>query len=120
VELVDKGERYRNDEASGREGPLIIGVPGDGQRPAPRLKSLRDITIPAPASAEAQDYILGYSQLSLRDWSVLSNPTQDSRPGLLSAVPAGLVRACQILPRTYVLGYSQPFPSTSSGQALRD
>jgi hypothetical protein len=35
-------------------------------------------------------HVLGYSQPSLRDWSVVSNPTQDSRPGLLSAVPAGL------------------------------
>jgi hypothetical protein len=39
---------------------------------------------------DAQDCILGYSQPSLRDWSVASNPTQDLRPGLLSAVPAGL------------------------------
>jgi hypothetical protein len=39
---------------------------------------------------DAQDCILGYSQPSLRDWSVVSNPTQDSRPGLLSAVPTGL------------------------------
>jgi hypothetical protein len=39
---------------------------------------------------DAQDYILGYSQPSLRDWSVISNPTQDSRPGLLSVVPTGL------------------------------
>jgi hypothetical protein len=46
---------------------------------------------------DAQDCILGYSQPSLRDWSVVSN-----------------------LPRTDVLGYSQPSPSTSSGQALRD
>src|ERR1700678_2552714 len=39
---------------------------------------------------DAQDCILGYSQSSLRDWSVVSNPTQDSRPGLLSTVPSGL------------------------------
>jgi hypothetical protein len=47
---------------------------------------------------DAQDYILGYSQPSpstgsgqaLRDWSVVSNFTQDSRPGLLSVVPTGL------------------------------
>jgi hypothetical protein len=41
-------------------------------------------------SQDAQDCILGYSQPSLRDCSMVSNPTQDSRPGLLSAVPSGL------------------------------
>ena len=29
-------------------------------------------------------------QPSLRDWIMFSNPTQDSRPGLSSGVPAGL------------------------------
>jgi hypothetical protein len=36
--------------------------------------------------------ILENSQPSLRDWFFPSNPTQDSRPGLLSAAPAGLLR----------------------------
>jgi len=38
----------------------------------------------------AQDYVLGNFQPSLRDWFVTyANP--GLRPGLLSAVPAGLV-----------------------------
>jgi len=39
---------------------------------------------------DAQDPVLGYSQPSLRDWSMVLDVTQDSRPGLLSAVPSGL------------------------------
>ena len=39
---------------------------------------------------DAQDLVLGYSQPSLRDWSMVLDVTQDSRPGLLSAVPSGL------------------------------
>jgi len=38
----------------------------------------------------AQDYILGHSQPSLAGLIIPANSTQDSRPGLLSAVPSGL------------------------------
>src|SRR5580704_18070829 len=43
----------------------------------------------------------GYIQPSLRDWVVSRTFTQDSRPGLLSAVPTGLdlARAVLILAR---------------------
>jgi len=41
-------------------------------------------------SAETQDYVLGYSQPSPSGLIRAVNPTQDSRPGLLSAVPSGL------------------------------
>jgi hypothetical protein len=77
----------------------------------------------------------------LTSWGIFSRPfgtdlgrgvwTQDLRPGLLSAVPSGLIAVGLIAvagrPRTHVLGYFQPSPSTSShgtpgqaGQALRD
>jgi len=45
--------------------------------------------------------------------------TQDCRPGAFSVVPAGLV-SVGTHTQHCVLGYSQPSPSTSSGQALRD
>ena len=48
-------------------------------------------------SKVTQDYVLGHSQSSLRDWF-----------------------RWECIPRTNVLGCSQPSSSTSSGQALRD
>jgi hypothetical protein len=46
-------------------------------------------------NAETQDSVLGNSQSSLRDWQSSPYPTQDCRPGLLSAVPAGLSHLLQ-------------------------
>jgi hypothetical protein len=72
-----------------REKASPDGVPArrpkTNQDASPGLAGFRGI------GDDAQDYILGNSQPSLRDWSVMSNATQDSRPGLQSAVPTGLV-----------------------------
>jgi hypothetical protein len=45
--------------------------------------------------------------------------TQDLRPGAFSVVPFGTGPGANVYPALR-LGYSQPSPSTCSGQALRD
>jgi len=80
-----------------------------------RRSGLRERTRGTPRTG-----VLGYSQPSLAGLFDRVGPDPGLRPGLLSAVPSGLVLTGAELTRTGVLGYSQPSPSTSSGQALRD
>jgi hypothetical protein len=55
-------------------------------------------------------------QPSLRDWVVLSNTTQDLRPGLSSAVPAGL--NLSILPLTNGLNSVPSLPCPLGAASL--
>ena len=57
-------------------------------RPGLLSPSLRDWFM---LSTPTQDCVLGYSQPSLRDWLMFVNSYPGLRPGLLSAVPSGLV-----------------------------
>src|ERR1700678_687311 len=61
-----------------------------GILPACPKSRVRTARLSRRIGKDAQDRVLGYSQSSLRDWSVTPKPPQDSRPGLLSAVPSGL------------------------------